>query len=477
MKIYFTMKAILRATTVFFILSGLLDATAADFRTVTERIDQIIYDELPAGTDIGIMVYDLTTDSVLYAYRENVLFRPASTQKIITSIVALHSLGTGYSFETTLRTQGQILSDGTLDGDLYLVGGIDPALSEQELKSMVDELKKAGIRRINGNVYADVSQMDSVHWGSGWCWDDSPSSFQPYISPLMVHEGSVAIQVRPTENGKSPTVTVTPANRFIKVDNRSLCGVDSLGTFSISRDWIHNDNTIVISGNCRRRETKELSVVGTAEFTFTLFREYLDDAGISFKGYGTGVAPVMSNTLAKVSHSLNSVMKEALKESNNLYAEAMFLQLGRLVKPSGAGFKDASGFIDNYVARKFGFASHEYNIVDGCGLSMYDHLTPSFMVNMLRLIHKEAVLFPVFYRNLPISGMDGTLKTRMDSKSAINRVHAKTGSVTGACTLAGYLTTDSGHEVAFCIMNEGAIRTAPSRKVQDAICTALCELK
>ncbi|MBR4841766.1 MAG: D-alanyl-D-alanine carboxypeptidase/D-alanyl-D-alanine-endopeptidase [Bacteroidaceae bacterium] len=471
------MKAILRATTVFFILSGLLDATAADFRTVTERIDQIIYDELPAGTDIGIMVYDLTTDSVLYAYRENVLFRPASTQKIITSIVALHSLGTGYSFETTLRTQGQILSDGTLDGDLYLVGGIDPALSEQELKSMVDELKKAGIRRINGNVYADVSQMDSVHWGSGWCWDDSPSSFQPYISPLMVHEGSVAIQVRPTENGKSPTVTVTPANRFIKVDNRSLCGVDSLGTFSISRDWIHNDNTIVISGNCRRRETKELSVVGTAEFTFTLFREYLDDAGISFKGYGTGVAPVMSNTLAKVSHSLNSVMKEALKESNNLYAEAMFLQLGRLVKPSGAGFKDASGFIDNYVARKFGFASHEYNIVDGCGLSMYDHLTPSFMVNMLRLIHKEAVLFPVFYRNLPISGMDGTLKTRMDSKSAINRVHAKTGSVTGACTLAGYLTTDSGHEVAFCIMNEGAIRTAPSRKVQDAICTALCELK
>ena len=471
------MKAIRRITAVLMIISGLTGSYAADFQTVTERIDQIIYDELPAGTDIGIMVYDLTTDSVLYAYRENVLFRPASTEKVITSIVALHSLGTGFSFETSLRTQGHILPDGTLDGDLYLVGGIDPSLSEQELKGLVDELKKAGVRRIDGTVYADVSQMDSVHWGSGWCWDDSPSSFQPYISPLMVHEGFVNIQVRPVENGRPPVVTMTPANRFIKVDNRSLCGVDSLGTFSISRDWIHNDNTIVVSGNCRRRETKELSVVGTADFTFTLFREYLDDAGISYKGYGAGVAPVMTSVLANVRHSLNSVMKEALKESNNLYAEAMFLQLGRLVKPSGAGFKDASGFIDNFVARKFGFASHEYNIVDGCGLSMYDHLTPSFMVNMLRLIHKEPVLFPQFYRNLPISGMDGTLKTRMDSKSAIGKVHAKTGSVTGACTLAGYLTTMGGHEVAFCIMNEGAIRTAPSRKVQDAICTALCELK
>lgn len=471
------MNTKLRITAILLFFAGLTSSYAADFNSVTERIDQIIYDELPTGTDIGVMVYDLTTDSVLYAYRENVLFRPASTQKVVTSIVALHSLGTTYNFETSLRSQGRILSDGTLDGDLYLVGGIDPALSEQELSGLVDKLKQSGIRRINGKVYADVSQMDSVHWGSGWCWDDSPSSFQPYISPLMVHEGSVAIQVSPTANGQAPVVKITPANRFIKVDNRSLCGVDSLGTFSISRDWIHNDNTIVISGNCRRRETKELSVVGTAEFTFTLFREYLEDAGIDYKGYGVGTVPVMSNTLAKVTHSLNSVMKEALKESNNLYAEAMFLQLGRLVKPSGAGFKDASGFIDNFVARKFGFASHEYNIVDGCGLSMYDHLTPSFMVNMLRLIHKDPVLFPYFYRNLPISGMDGTLKTRMDTKSAINRVHAKTGSVTGACTLAGYLTTAGGHEVAFCIMNEGAIRTAPSRKVQDAICTALCELK
>ena len=468
---------IFRMVSILSVMAGVTVSHAADVSTVTERIDQIIYDELPVGTDIGVYVYDLTTDSVLYAYRENVLFRPASTQKVITSIVALHSLGAGYNFETTLCTQGQILPDGTLDGDLFLVGGIDPALSEQELRDMVVKLKQAGVQRINGRVYADVSQMDSVHWGSGWCWDDSPSSFQPYISPLMVHEGSVSIQVIPTDRGRAPSVKVTPASSFIKVDNRSLCGVDSLGTFSISRDWIHNDNTIVVSGNCRRRETKELSVVGTAEFTLALFREYLDDAGIGYKGYGSGVAPVMSNPLVKVTHSLNSVMKEALKESNNLYAEAMFLQLGRLVKPSGAGFKDASGFIDNFVARKFGFASHEYNVVDGCGLSMYDHLTPSFMVNMLRLIHKEPVLFPQFYRSLPVSGMDGTLKTRMDSKSAINRVHAKTGSVTGACTLAGYLTTAGGHEVAFCIMNEGAIKTAPSRKVQDAICTALCELR
>ena len=151
------MNTIRRIMAVLVILSGLAVSYAADFQTVTERIDKIIYDELPAGTDIGIMVYDLTTDSVLYAYRENVLFRPASTEKVITSIVALHSLGTGFSFETSLRTQGKILPDGTLDGDLYLVGGIDPSLSEQELKGMVDDLKKAGVRRINGTVYADVS--------------------------------------------------------------------------------------------------------------------------------------------------------------------------------------------------------------------------------------------------------------------------------------------------------------------------------
>lgn len=451
-------------------------AYSADMDSVTESIDQIIYEGLPQGTDIALMVYDLTNDTTLYAYREKIMCRPASVQKVITSVTALTSLGADYRFRTTLKTQGSIGKDSVLNGNLYLVGGLDPALNEHELKSLVTNLKKAGVKRINGTVYADVSVMDSTYWASGWCWDDAPSSFQPYISPLMVHQGFVGVEVKPTSKGQAPQVNIYPSNTYVKVVNRARTQDNTLGPLTITRDWMNNDNTIIVEGNCRRRQSTDLSVVGSAGFTFSLFRQYLDEAGITYKEFGWGECPVMASDLAEVSHDLPSIVKEALKESNNLFAEAMFLQTGRLKQSKKVSFKVAADYLQNFVNRKFGLFSASYNVVDGCGLSMYDHCSPQFIVDMLALIYRDYDLYPIMYKSLPISGVDGTLKTRLNGKTTLNKVHAKTGSLTGSCTLAGYIHTADGRDLAFCIMNEGAMKMAPSRKIQDQICTVLCEL-
>lgn len=449
---------------------------SSDLDSVTESIDQIIYEGLPEGTDIALMVYDLTNDTTLYAYREKIMCRPASVQKVITSVTALSSLGADYKFRTTLRTQGSISKDSVLNGNLYLVGGLDPSLTEHELRSMVASLKKAGVKRISGTLYADVSAMDSTYWATGWCWDDAPASFQPYISPLMVHQGFVGVEVKPTSKGQAPVVNIYPSNSYIKVVNKARTQDNTLGPLTITRDWMHNDNTIIIEGNCKRRQSTDLSVVGSADFTFALLRQYLDEAGISYGKYDWGTCPVIARDMAEVTHDLPSIVKEALKESNNLFAEAMFLQTGRLQQPKEVSFKVAAKYLQNFVNRKFGMFSASYNIVDGCGLSQYDLCSPQFMVDMLSLIYKDNELFPILYKSMPISGVDGTLKTRMNDKTTINKVHAKTGSLTGTCTLAGYIRTADGRDLAFCIMNEGAVKMAPSRKVQDQICKVLCEL-
>lgn len=466
----------LRTIIVSLLLTVSLPAVSIDLDSLTERIDQIIYEELPEGTDIALMVYDLTNDTTLYAYREKIMCRPASVQKVITSVTALSSLGSDYKFKTTLKTQGTIGNDSVLKGNLYLVGGLDPALNEHELRRMVGDLKKAGINRIDGTLYADVSIMDTMYWATGWCWDDAPASFQPYISPLMVHQGFVGVEVIPTSKGQAPKVNIYPENNHIRVVNKAVTQDNSLGPLSITRDWMNNDNTIVIEGNCRRRQSTDLSVVGSADFTFALLRQYLDEAGISYGKYDWGRCPVMGRELSVVSHDLPSIVKEALKESNNLYAEAMFLQTGRLQYPREIKFKDAAKYLQNFVSRKFGMFSASFNIVDGSGLSMYDMCSPQFMVDMLSLIYKDQDLYRIMYKSLPISGVDGTLKTRLSNKTTLNKVHAKTGSVTGSCTLAGYIHTADGRDLAFCIMNEGAIKMPPSRNVQDKICTVLCEL-
>lgn len=449
---------------------------SSDLDSVTESIDQIIYEGLPEGTDIALMVYDLTNDTTLYAYREKIMCRPASVQKVITSVTALSSLRADYKFRTTLRTQGSISKDSVLNGNLYLVGGLDPALTEHELRSMVASLKKAGVKRISGTLYADVSAMDSTYWATGWCWDDAPASFQPYISPLMVHQGFVGVEVKPTSKGQAPVVNIYPSNSYIKVVNKARTQDNTLGPLTITRDWMHNDNTIIIEGNCKRRQSTDLSVVGSADFTFALLRQYLDEAGISYGKYDWGTCPVIARDLAEVTHDLPSIVKEALKESNNLFAEAMFLQTGRIQYPREIRFKDAAKYLQNFVSRKFGMFSASFNIVDGSGLSMYDMCSPQFMVDMLSLIYKDKDLYRIMYKSLPISGVDGTLKGRMNNKNTLNKVHAKTGSVTGSCTLAGYIHTADGRDLAFCIMNEGAVKMAPSRNVQDKICSVLCDL-
>lgn len=448
---------------------------ATDNVEICDKIDSIVKNQLPEGTDVSIMVYDLTNDTCVYGYRKDVLCRPASVMKILTSTTALSCLGSDFTFDTKLCITGSVDADSTLQGDLYVVGDLDPAFAEQDLRGMIVDLANAGIKKINGSVIADVTIMDSVYWGAGWCWDDAPSSFQPYISPLMIHEGFVTVSVKPTSKGEAPTVSIYPSNRFIKVVNTSLTNDNTLGPLTISRDWINNDNTIIISGNCTKTQAKELSVVGSADFFFSLFKEYLSDYGIIAETFARGECPSSADVIVTVSHELKSIVKEALKESKNLYSEAMFLQLGRLAKPNGVSFKDAADYEELFIRRALKNDKASFKIADGCGLSIYDYVSSSLVVDILKHIYNNSLLYDVMYDCLPVSGLDGTLHGRLETSNTIGRIRAKTGSVTGSCTLAGYAEGADGRQFAFCIMNEGALKMAPSRIVQDAICIAICE--
>lgn len=451
-------------------------AAASDRYTAARQIDSLIYEGLPVGTDIALMVYDLTDDTTVYAYREDVMCRPASVQKVVTSTVALASLGKDFQFETRLAIRGGISSGGVLDGDVWLVGGLDPALCEQDLRQLASALKSAGVRKIKGTLYADVSMMDSVTWGPGWCWDDAPASFQPYISPLMVHGGYVSVQARPTEPGKAPSIGIYPQNSFIKVENKAVTRNSKAGSFKVTRDWMHDDNTILVSGNVSKTQSKDISVSDSQEFTFSLFREYLDMEGVSYSEYAYGQCPALVQNISVIRHSLTAVIRQALKESDNLYAECMFLRCGKLSTGGAVDFSTAASYTDSFVGRQFGLRSSAYNIVDGSGLSMYDFMTPRFLIDMLSMIYSRPEYYEIMYPCLPVSGVDGTMKTRLSDRNTLGRVHAKTGSVTGACTLAGYVRTASGHDLAFSIMNGGAIKMAASRKLQDQICTILCNM-
>jgi D-alanyl-D-alanine carboxypeptidase/D-alanyl-D-alanine-endopeptidase (penicillin-binding protein 4) len=127
------------------------------------------------------------------------------------------------------------------------------------------------------------------------------------------------------------------------------------------------------------------------------------------------------------------------------------------------------------LIESLGLKAADYRIADGCGLSLYNYVSPELLVRLLRYAYQSPAIRSRLLLSLPIAGTDGTLKNRMKGTPAEGNVRAKTGTVTGISSLAGYCTAPNGHELCFCIINQGVLRGSDGRQFQDSVCTALCE--
>ena len=346
-------------------------------------------------SQLGLMVYDLTDDSVLYAYNHRQTLRPASTMKLITAITALYKLGGSYQYKTSLRYTGTVIDSlRTLRGDVFLVGGMDPRFNRDDLLAFVESLKALGIDTIRGNIYVDRSMKDRDRLGEGWCWDDD----NPVLTPTLYSRKDLLMEQFVMELGNS-------------------------GIF---------------------------------------FESNMSDK----------TAPSSAKVICVRTHSIDQILTKMMKDSDNLYAESMLYQTalthGRPAKAAGARA------ITQSLIRKMRLAPSDYKIADGSGLSLYNYVTAELEVAFLRYAYENSTIYNHLYTALPIAGVDGTLAKRMKETKAANNVRAKTGTLTGISSLAGYAKAANGHLLAFCIINQGVLRAAPAKAFQDKVCIALC---
>lgn len=470
-------RYLLTLTTLF-----LLCATGMG-QALDTRLEALLDDALLTTADASVAVYDLTDDKLLYEHRADKLCRPASVQKIITTIAALDRLGTDYMLSTELRYTGTLGADSILHGDLYVVGGFDPEFTSADLNSLIRAIPAAGIRSITGAVIADISMTDSTYWGSGWCWDDAPASFQPYYSPLLLEKGCVEVCVSPTVKDSIPTVVCLPASSWYEIENSAVCYNDSAGRLRITRDWKEHSNRITITGNVDRAYTKKLSIETSDQHFFSLFTERLLRSGIGATDFSYGVCPPTAQPIASIKRPISAVVHEALKESDNLNAEALLYHLAAADGKPYATASDAVKRIDSllvvahetYRGTDTSKKTYPHKTVDGSGLSSYNMISAQLLLDCLRYGYDHKEIYEILTETLPRSGTDGTLKGRMGTKSMRQRIVAKTGSMTGVSTLAGYARANNGHTLAFVIMNQNVLKLSQARAWQDKVCRAIVE--
>jgi len=170
---------------------------------------------------------------------------------------------------------------------------------------------------------------------------------------------------------------------------------------------------------------------------------------------------------------MDQVLLRMLKESDNLYAEAMFYQLAASSGARSATAKQARAIVMNLV-RKLGLNPNSYRFADGSGLSLYNYVTAELEVAMLRYAYQNSNIMLHLKPALPIAGTDGTIKSRMRGPFTNDNVRAKTGTLTGVSSLAGFCTAANGHHLAFSIINNGLRHTNNAHAFQDKVCTELC---
>ena len=361
---------------------------------VQARLDSLTSDTLLRCTQLGLMVFDLAADSVIYSYGGQQTLRPASTMKLLTSVTALDLLGSRYDYRTSLYYKGR-MADGVLEGDVWLVGGMDPLFDDTDLRIMAETLHRVGIDSISGRIMKDVTFKEDMLLGEGWCWDDD----NPQLTPLLISRKDEF------------------AERF-------------------------------------KEELEKYSIIVNAPIS-------------------AGRLPKDALLVCSRSHPLSEVLVPMMKESDNLYAESMFFQIAAATGQRPAKAVHARQAVKSLLS-KAGVRGIPYRIADGSGLSLYNYVTPELMVRLLRYAYLKRDVMAALYPALPVAGVDGTLKKRMKGSAAEGNVHAKTGTLTGISSLAGYCRAANQHLLAFCIINQGIMKNAEGRNFQDKVCEALC---
>jgi len=443
----------------------------------------------------GALVVSLTRGDTLLSYHADRRFLPASNAKLFTTAAALHYLGPDFRFVTVLFADGPVRDD-TLFGNLVLYGTGDPTfgLDTASLAPFADSVLRAGVRCVRGDMVGDASFLGGELSGPGWSPDNLDEPFAAPPSALGAAANRIRITVEAGPRAGAPArITLDPPNDYFAVRNMVVTGRPRSRTrIGVERTVDHG--AVALSGTIsprRRRWSTEVVVRQPAVFAAGLLRRLLAARGVTILGttrsvtedvpgrarallawvHGRNGAPFDGTLAVRDSPSLAELIATINHRSDNLSAELVFRAIGRAVGGAGT-FASGASAVARFLSVEVGVASESVQVTDGSGLSLLDAATPRSLVQLLAY-ERRAPEGEVFFQSLPAVG-EG-LRRRMEGTAAEGRLRAKTGTLSDASALAGYVTARGGEELAFSIIVNDPPRINRARAVQDRIGVTLAK--
>lgn len=460
-------------------------ADESDDGPLADALDTILKDDRLTDSQASLVVADADSGDVVYNHNGNARSLPASNTKLLTSTAAMGILGGDYTFSTDVASSAKTSGD-TLGGDVFLRGTGDPTMLAKDYDALAKDMAKDGITKVDGDLVADDTAYDSERLGSEWGWDDLPYYYAAEVSALTVapdtdyDAGNVIVNVKPGKaEGDKTTSAVEPTTDAVKIDNQATTGpADSESTMEMDRDLA--SDTITVTGQVPaggKAEQEWMSVSNPTGYAADVFSKALADNGIKVSGdvrLGESTPKGAKSLASHKSMTLSKLLTPFLKKSNNGHAETLTKAIGRKVSDAGtwdAGLKGIASY-----SKKLGTNPDKFSQGDGSGMSRRNEIAPAQFTKLM-LGAKDQKWFDTWYKALPIAcasdeDAGGTLASRMCDTKAAGNIHAKTGSLSGASGLSGYVTDADGRDLVFSMISNDWI-SDEIKDVEDKVGVAL----
>jgi D-alanyl-D-alanine carboxypeptidase/D-alanyl-D-alanine-endopeptidase (penicillin-binding protein 4) len=414
----------------------------------------------------GVKVESLRTGETLYSYNAHRFLLPASNQKLLSSAVAAERLGWDYHFSTRLLATGPIDADGTLQGDLVVVGNGDPTINPRHdsranaFDAWAATLMRSGVRSINGRIVGDDNAFAEPGLGAGWTWENLSYGFGTAIGALQFNENQVRLTISPAAVGSPPGVLASPPFHGMVVEMLATTAAAGAETSADVRR-LPGSRKLQVIGEIAA-DAKPVNITASVENPTELFVNALEAAlehkGIPVKGGAVDVddlpAPLdltnATQLLVDYSPPLREIIDVCLKWSRNEYAETLLRTVAPPGQPRTAD--DALDVLREQLAA-WGVLPSSVVPADGSGLSRQDYVTAHALTQLLTYLWMEPRHADVFRSTLPVAGVSGTLAERMQGTPLEGRVWAKTGTLSSVRGLSGYLLTRVGEPIVFSMLS------------------------
>lgn len=401
--------------------------------------DKKLYKAKPAF--YSYIIGDVKSNKITKEHYSEVYATPASCQKVVTSLVAIKTLGPEYRYKTELLTRRK----GKSAEDVIIKFSGDPALSLEQLTTLLKPLQNS---KINGNLILDASAFNVPPYSPNIIIGDMGTWYSPPVSTINIDKNLIAVDVLPQKIGTAAKIHTNQNYKIIS----TVITDDNPSSIKLSL----KENVIHATGNINYKDKPlelKISPIDHDTYVKNKIRSVLNDLNIKTKGtvkitYNKNQVPSNLKTINIVeSDPLKALIPPALKNSNNLVFDSIYLTvINNNSTKIIADWTEGNVIIKDLVKKHFSIEMEDSLFVDGSGLSRYNRIKPKLLFSLL----KNGFKTKEFVESLASAGEeDSTLQKRTTLPEYIR---AKTGSMSGISCLCGYSLKSPTRPKAFVIM-------------------------